>query len=236
LFLDQFGGEKDSSHTRAGILEMEEWPENQLLAFERELLGFYVSAHPLTKFERVLRTYAARTTANLHELRDQEEVSLGGIVGSFKAIVTKKGDRMAFVGLEDLDGRCEVIVFPELFKSSANLIQKDSAVFVRGRVNAREDTPKVIAEEIIPLEDVKEKMAKVISIDLLTAGIDLGTLKRLKELLSQHPGKTPVHISFRDASGRKTVLDSGEAFKVQSSTELLDSLEKLVGTDAVKFK
>ncbi|OGW88944.1 MAG: DNA polymerase III subunit alpha [Omnitrophica bacterium RIFCSPLOWO2_01_FULL_50_24] len=217
------------------VLEIEEWPEHELLAYEREMLGFYVSAHPLAKFEKILRTFASVTTSHLSELRDQTELTIGGIIHSTKEIVTKRGDRMAFIGLEDLDGRCEVVVFPEVFKSSIDLLQKDKCVYIRGKANVREDIPKVIAEEIIPLEEVKKKKVKVISIDLLTAGLDLTTLEKLKEILTSYPGATPVHLHFRDSHGRKTVLHSGDQFSVESDDPLFEKLETLLGAEAIKI-
>ena len=234
--MDQFGDSSEALTQDLKIPELEEWPESQLLGYERELLGFYVSAHPLAKHERLLVTYATTATSNLSELKDQEELTIGGIVSTIREIVTKRGDRMAFVGLEDLDGRCEVIVFPDLFKSSASLLQKDSILFIRGKVNAREDTPKVIAEELIPIDEVEKKLTKVVSIDLLTAGLELETLKKLKEILMNHPGKTPVYIRFRDPGGRRIVLHSGEDLKVETGQSLFEQLEQLLGTNAVKIR
>src|SRR3989338_8502581 len=177
--LDQLDQHQTSPGMGDSVPDLEEWPESQLLGYERELLGFYVSAHPLSKFEKVLRTYTSATTLTLAELKDQEELTIGGIVSTIKEITTKKGDRMAFVGLEDLDGRCEIVVFPEVFRSSITLLHKDATIFIRGKINLRDDTPKVLAEEIIPIEDVEKRLTKVISIDLLTAGLDLEMLKKL---------------------------------------------------------
>lgn len=234
--MDQLGDFSESDSQSIKVPDIEEWPESQLLGYERELIGFYISAHPLAKHEKLLRTYATVTTSNLSELKDQEELTIGGIVNTIKEITTKRGDRMAFVGLEDLDGRCEVVIFPELFKSSVNLLQKDVAIFIRGKVNAREDTPKVIAEEVIPIEDAEKKFTKVVSIDLLTAGLELDTLKKLKEILLRHPGKTPVYIHFRDPGGHRTIFHSGEDLKVETGQPLFEQLEQLLGANAVKIR
>ncbi|MBI3999407.1 MAG: DNA polymerase III subunit alpha, partial [Candidatus Omnitrophica bacterium] len=141
--LDQLDQHQISPGMGDSVPDLEEWPESQLLGYERELLGFYVSAHPLSKFEKVLKTYTSATTLTLAELKDQEELTIGGIVSTIKEITTKKGDRMAFVGLEDLDGRCEIVVFPEVFRSSITLLHKDATIFIRGKINLRDDTPKV---------------------------------------------------------------------------------------------
>ncbi len=231
--LDSSDGFKEHMHDAPDI---EEWPENELLAHEREMLGFFVSTHPLARFENVLKTYASTTTANLNDLSDQAGVSMGGIVNSAKEIITKRGDKMAFVNFEDLNGSCEIVVFPDLYKTAYQLLGKDSIIFVRGRANAREDTVKIIAEEIIPLEDVKKKMTKVVSIDLMTAGLDPALLSQLKSVFAEHKGMTPVHLNFRDSTGKATTLDSGDNCRVEVTDEFFEKIEKIVGSNMIKIR
>ncbi len=216
--------------------DIEEWPESQLLAFERELLGFYVTTHPLTKYEKILKAYATAATDTLAEFRDQEEVTLGGVVDALKEITTKKGDRMAFLTLQDLSGSCEVVVFPELYKSSAALMHKDATVFIRGKINSRDDIPKVIAEEVVPLDEVKRRFTRLISIDLHTAGLDPDLLQKLKDILAKHKGKVPVYLNFRDPTGRAAVIQPGDELRVESTDALFSAIESLVGENAVKIR
>lgn len=218
------------------IPDADEWPESQLLGFEREMIGFYVSTHPLARYEQMLKVYATASTATLAESGDQSSVAMGGIINSVKEIVTKRGDKMAFVAMEDLSGNCEVVVFPDLYKKATGLIQKDSAVFINGRVNLRDENAKLIAEEIISLEEVRRKRTRCVSIDLLTAGLDLEVLKQLKDVLVQYKGSVPVQLSFRDASGRSTVLDSGESYQVETTDQFFADLGKLLGASAVKIR
>ncbi len=231
-----------SSSSGTGLAEgfqapdIPEWPESQLLAFERELLGFYVTTHPLTKYEKTLKAYATASTDTLAEFRDQEEVTIGGVVDGLKEITTKKGDRMGFLTLQDLSGSCEIVVFPELYRSAAVLMHKDATVFIRGRVNSRDDIPKVIAEEVVPLDEVKRRFTRLISIDLHTAGLDPVLLERLKEILSKHKGKVPVYLSFRDPSGRAAVIQPGDELRVETTDELFSAIESLVGENAVKIR
>ncbi|PIQ86034.1 MAG: DNA polymerase III subunit alpha [Candidatus Omnitrophica bacterium CG11_big_fil_rev_8_21_14_0_20_45_26] len=233
--LDHLGAD-DLTKTGLAFPDTEEWPENQLLAYEREMLGFYVSTHPLARYEKLLGTYGTTAAASMHEISDQSYASIGGIINSIKEIITKKGDKMGFVALEDLTGNCEVVVFPDLYKTASGLLVKDKLVFINGRVNSREDTAKMIAEEIIPLEEVREKKTKCISIDLLTAGLDMALLNQLRDVLQQHRGQVPVYLSFRDTSGRSTVLDSGESYKVDTSDQLFEELERLLGQNMVKIR
>ena len=218
------------------IPSIPEWPESQKLAYERELIGFYVTSHPLSRFGKVLKNYASASTDTLAEFKDQAEVTLGGIIDNLKEILTKKGDKMAFVTLQDLSGSCEVIVFPELYKSAAKLVQKDSCIFVRGKINAREDVAKILAEEIVDMEDVKSRFTRSICIDLQTAGLDPNLLKEIRGILSTHQGNTPVYLSFRDHQGKTALMHSGENLKVKTTDELLGALEKLVGENSVKIR
>lgn len=224
-----------SSFAQFQIPDIPEWPESQLLAFERELLGFYVTTHPLSKYEKTLKNYATASTDTLTEFHDQEEVTIGGVIDAVKEIVTKKGDKMGFLTLQDLSGSCEVVVFPELYRTSASLIRKDTAIFLRGRVNSRDDVPKIIAEEIVSLEEVRKRFTRLLSIDLHTAGLDADMLQKIKEILSRHRGKVPVHLSFRDPGGRVAVLQPGEEFRVETKDELFQALESLLGENTVKI-
>ncbi len=236
--LSFFGGTEGESHFEAQTEtpDIPEWPESQVLAFERELLGFYVTRHPLSRYEKTLKNYATASTDTLGEFRDQEEVTLGGVVDAIKEITTKKGDRMGFLTLQDLSGSCEVVVFPELYRSNANLLKKDTTVFIRGKINSRDDTPKVIAEEIVPLDEVKKRFTRLISIDLHTAGLDPEVLGRLREILGAHKGRVPVYLSFRDPSGKTAVLQPGEDLRVETTDELFEAIESLLGENAVKIR
>ena len=218
------------------VPDIPEWPENQRLAFERELIGFYVTSHPVSKYAKILKNYASAATDTLAEMRDQSEVSIGGLIDAIKEIFTKKGDKMGFVTLQDLHGSCDVVVFPELYKSAQDLLKKDEPVFVRGKINARDDVPKIIAEEIVSMEQVQARFTKAITIDLQTIGLDSGLLKEIQDILIKYQGTTPVFLTFRDPAGRSAVLSSGEKLRVKTSDELLSTLERLVGENAVKIR
>lgn len=229
------GGAVDES-LEGDVPDIPEWPEGQLLAYERELTGFYVSAHPLSKHTKILKNYATATTETLSEFKDQAEVSIGGIVDGVREILTKKGDKMAFVNLQDLHGNCEVVVFPEAYKTYQALIKKDSTVFVKGKINLRDDVPKILADEIILLDDVKKRWTKLIHVDLNTIGLDAVLLAQIKKALQLAKGMVPVYLSFKDAHGKMVTLHAGEDLKVQPKDELFEALEEIVGESNVKIK
>ncbi len=234
-----FSGESEESGFQGGegaVPGIPEWPESQKLGYERELIGFYVTAHPLSKYSKVLKNHATALTDNLAEFQDQTEVTIGGVIDSLKEILTKKGDKMAFVTLQDLRGTCEIVVFPETYSKSRLLMVKDAAIFVRGKINARDDTPKILAEEIVAMDEVQARFTRYISIDLQTAGLDKDLLKQIKNVLSANKGSTPVYFSFKDPAGKSAVLQAGDDLKVKTTDELLSALEALSGENSVKIR
>jgi len=236
-FFESNGGGPEGFHDQqATVPDIPEWPENQKLAYERELIGFYVSSHPLSKYAKILKSYATATTANLSEFSHQAEVTIGGIIDTIKEILTKKGDKMAFISLQDLNGSCETVVFPSVYKEAGILLQKDALIFVKGKIDARDDTAKLLADEIIPLDEVPKRYTRMIAINIKTAGLGTDVLKEVRRILLQHKGNTPVYITLQDPKGRMTVLDSGDNLKVETSDVLFEELERLLGENCVKIR
>ncbi len=163
-------------------------------------------------------------------------MTIGGIIDTMKEILTKKGDKMAFLSLQDLNGACETVVFPTVFKAAGALLQKDALVFVKGKVDARDDVAKLLADEIIPLEEVPKRYTRMIAINLKTAGLGSETLREVRRILMAHKGGTPVYLTLQDPQGRMTVLDSGADLKVAVSDILFDELEHLLGENSVKIR
>jgi DNA polymerase-3 subunit alpha len=216
------------------IPDIKEWPEPQLLAFEKGLLGFYISSHPLVRYEKSLKLYTTSTTKTIGQLHDGNEVSMGGIITKAKYTFTKKtGDKMAILRLEDLKGTIDVLVFPRSFKLAEKNIAEDAMVFVRGRVNLREDTPKIIAEEILPLEDARNKYTQALSIELITTGLEKDTLAKLSEIFKKYKGNTPVYINFMTSEKKKVQMAAGKGLSVVPTDELISEIENLIGEGTV---
>ncbi len=216
------------------VPDIKEWPEPQLLAFEKGLLGFYISSHPLVRYEKSLKLYTTATTKTIGQLHDGDEVSMGGIITKAKYTFTKKtGDKMAILRLEDLKGTIDVLVFPRSFKLAEKNIAEDAMIFVRGRVNLREDTPKIIAEEILPLEDARNKYTQALSIELITTGLEKDTLAKLSEIFKKYKGNTPVYINFTTSEKKKVQMAAGKGLFVVPTDELISEIENLIGEGAV---
>ncbi|MFH1593638.1 MAG: DNA polymerase III subunit alpha [Candidatus Omnitrophota bacterium] len=236
-FFDSFDMQESFQKTFQEVPEIPEWPENQLLAHEKEMLGFYITKHPLASYERLLTNYSSYQIAALGTLRDGEEVRLGGILSKVKNTVTRKaGEKMAIVSLEDLTGSVETLIFPRTFAKFSSLVRVDSMIFITGRINLREDEPKLIAEDIFPLEEVKSKFTKAILIKLSTPGLEKSFLSGLKDILVRHKGKVPVLLSFQGASGKRVNMSAGRNYTVAMDDLLVEELENLCGSDCVGFK
>ncbi|MEA3560629.1 MAG: DNA polymerase III subunit alpha, partial [Candidatus Omnitrophota bacterium] len=159
-FFDAFEDQKTFRDDFQEIPDISEWSESQLLVFEREMLGFYITGHPLTKYEKFLEDYSTNSTIDLIHYGDQAEVTIGGIIDRVKEITTKRGEKMAFMAIEDLKGVAEGIVFPEAFKRLSKYINKDSLVFLNGKVSLRDEEPKIMVDEIVPFRDAPTHFIK----------------------------------------------------------------------------
>jgi len=236
-FFDTFEQEHDFQKTFQETPNIPEWPENQLLAYEKELLGFYVTRHPLARFEKMLKIYSTASTTTLERLHDGDEVLLGGIINKAKVTVTRKtGEKMAIVNLEDLNGTIEVLVFPSTYSKFSTMIRQDTIVFVKGRVSLREDEPKIIASEITPVDSAKAKYTKALSIDLSTLGLEKDALENLKKVLSRYPGRIPVYLNLVNAKGECVNLSLDRGLSVEPHDGLISDIEKIFGKDVVKVR
>jgi DNA polymerase-3 subunit alpha len=214
-----------------------EWEESQLLAAEKEVIGFYITGHPLTRYERQLRLYALANTQTLGEFQDGEKVSLGGMVFKTRLQTTRKGDRMAFVTIEDVQGQVDVIVFPEVYKEfGAALELTDQPVLVRGIIDWGEDSPKIIADRIVSLAEAAERLSPQVHINLHTLGLTHDTLGQLKGILQASPGGSPVYLHLLFPDEREVVLLSEERLQVAPSEALVQDIESLFGQEVVHFE
>ncbi|HAP67102.1 MAG TPA: DNA polymerase III subunit alpha [Nitrospinae bacterium] len=213
-----------------------EWTEKELLSFEKEALGFYISGHPLSRFEKEVKHFTNSNTQNLQEIKNGREISIAGIISKYRTQVTKKGDKMAFVTLEDLNGSAEVIVFPDVFKASGNLIEGEEPVLIKGNISAEEDSTKIIAREIFPLTNIGERFSSNVHINLKAVGLEKDMLIRLKEILSSSKGKNALylHLFFPDKSQINIGVD--KKFQVSTTESMVKEIENLFGDEAVYFE
>jgi DNA polymerase-3 subunit alpha len=212
-----------------------EWDKKVLLTFEREMLGLYVSDHPLFGLEHILAGSADHTIATVHAeaTGEPQSVTLAGIISSVNRRVTKAGAPWAQVVLEDLEGSIEVMFFPATYAQVALVIAEDAVVSIKGRTDAREDTVKLIASDVTMLDTtIGPRGPIVVSVSLARCTPPM--IDRLKDVLSAHPGTTEVQLRLLhgDRDKNKTVR-LGDQFRVAASAALMGDLKALLGPTAV---
>jgi DNA polymerase III subunit alpha len=208
-----------------------EFDKRARLAHEKEMLGLYVSEHPLMGAERGLRRHIECTLTELKELREGEMRVVGGVVTALSRRYTKRGDLMATFVLEDLGAALEVMVFPKTMTSYGHVLEEDAIVCVKGRLDLRDDDPKIIAMEVTQPELVLDGGPPV-RIRVKRAALNNEKVERLKEILRIHPGDSAVYVHLEGAD-RTTVLQLADEYLVDSSNGLYADLRVLLGADCI---
>jgi len=228
--------------------EINEHPKKNLLAMEKEMIGLYISGHPLEEYELELKSSVTVTTADLltdiesetqnmgnNPELDGKKVTMGGIITSVKQKTTKTNNMMAFVELEDLYGTLEIIVFPKTYERFKNLLLQDSIVLVGGRISQKEEeAAKIICDTVAPL---KKYMGKKLYIKINTE-LQPGIIEKLETLLIEHRGIQPV-ILVNEADGpkgKRQVIKVDSSIWVDINDILLNDLKEVAGQDCVVAK
>lgn len=238
LFASSAEAEPECSPLAHLHLEDREWPRKQLLAHERDMLGLYVSGHPLDGAEHILRRWAPAPIASLIDAAPAEgEVRISGMVAKVERRVTKKGDAWAIATIEDLDAAVEVLFFPRAYGALCEDLVEDAVVLVKGRVNWREEKMSVIAGALVPLDVTGEADAAgrgagatavgapVMMLRAETAALTPQLVTRLKETLAEHKGSTLVRLTV--VSGEQETVFALDEYPVDPTPQLRTALRAL---------
>jgi DNA polymerase-3 subunit alpha len=214
------------------ISNLPEWPQHELLAHEKELLGFYVTGHPLTPFAPILETYALANTAKLAELPNRSLTRIGGLIAAVQNGVSKKsGKPYSMVTLEDLEGSVQVLCMNENYDRYRELLVPNKAILVVGEVNASDEKPKIFPQEILPLEDAPRRYTRQVHLRLHTAHLKPEHLDAVRELVAAHPGKCPLLLCFMRPGGEVIFVDTNERFSVTPSLKLQQEADARFGEE-----
>jgi len=209
------------------------WNQSYALALEKEMLGFYVSGHPLKKFASEVRTFSTVSLDKIKEYRDKSQVRVCGIVTECKNIMDKKNKPMAFVTLEDFSGSCEIIVFSSVYEKYRDLLQPDAMITVSGRTNTREDEEtKILCDEVVPLDQVWEQYGKNLYLSMQLMGVDDPLLNQVTEIIKQNPGSCNLFIKLQLPEHKRQTIRSRK-LKVKPTPDLMTKLRTLLGQDNV---
>ena len=214
--------------------DVPEWEERQLLAAEKETLGFYVSGHPLATYLEKLREICSADTASLENRPAGEEVTLGGLIAGLRHMRSKKGDPWAIVQLEDLHGFVDLMIFPETYGRVSDRMHTDAAVFVRGRVLTEENAPpKIAVSDLVALDTLEVKLPEnlIVRIRLGANGSGEGAPQRLADLFHRKPGRSNVRLEIIREGDFRITLEP--VMKVRPDKEFLSEVETICGKGSV---
>jgi DNA polymerase-3 subunit alpha len=217
--------------------EVAEWPQHELLAAEKELLGFYVTGHPLTPYADILEKYTLHNSVTAKELPTRSLTRLGGLITAVQSGFSKKTNKpYAMVTLEDLHGSLSMLCLNENYDKHRELLVPNRAVLVVGEVNNAEDKPKIFPQEILPLEDAPKKYTKQVHFRLHTAHLKDESFDALRQLAEAHPGKCPLFLCFIRPAGEIIFVQTHERWFVTPSMALQKAVDDLFGEDTYYAK
>jgi DNA polymerase-3 subunit alpha len=205
-----------------------------MLAYEKQVLGFYVTSNPLSHHAELINLYSTLDTSKLADFRQDRQIVIGGMITKVRYHLTKRGrntgSKMAVFLLEDLQGQTEVVLFPDVLDRFAGLLIQDSVIFVNGKVDHRRGQPNIIAAELITLDQVREKLAAKVRIRLDAEQITEEKVATIKSICQHHRGKSPVYVAIRTNKGRVDAK-ADKDLSVNPDIDFCRKMKQLVGPE-----
>jgi DNA polymerase-3 subunit alpha len=219
------------------LIRCPEWPQRELLAAEKELLGFYVTGHPLTPFASLLERYSLTNATTLGQLPNRSMTRMGGLVAAAQQGVSKKTNKpYATATLEDLHGSVQVLCLNEAYDRFRELLVVNQAVLVIGEVNAGDEKPRLFVQEILPLEQAPAKYTRQVHLRLQAAHLSTDRLAAVQALVAGHPGKCPLFLCVEMVGGELVFIEANERFAVLPSLAFQRAVEELLGEGSYHAK
>ena len=230
---DLFGAANATSSISGVVLDIPvtEWEKMMLLSYEREMLGLYVSDHPLLGVEHVLRSVTDFSISQIAEVGHDQIITIGGLITQIQRKVSKQGTPWAIVTVEDLEGAVDVLFFSNAYAAHGVNLVEDRIVAIRGRVDKREEQARISALDLT-LPDLNRIPTGPLIISMEMARCTPPVIDRMKEILRAHPGAREVHLRLADGE-KKTVLKLDEGLKVTASPSLSADLKTVLGPDCL---
>jgi DNA polymerase III subunit alpha len=215
---------------------VDDWTPQELLKGEKETLGFYISGHPLLRYEDALKDFATVDVDRMSNLHHGTQVVIGGMVMELNARTTKKGDRFGLFHLEDQFGSIKVVAWPDVFGKANGLMQNDTAILVKGRLEIDDGgTMTIIADEIQSLENIRERSARSVVVRFNVESITTERLESLYGLLDTHRGDSTVIFEVELNDGSRARVQPNQFVRVKVTPELTNSIKEVMGECAVEL-
>jgi DNA polymerase-3 subunit alpha len=215
------------------------WPQESLLAFEKDVLGCYVTSNPLLRYEEILRTLSSATVDRMPDLQDGSEVTIGGMISGLRAMIQKTGknagQKYVMFKFADLTGSCEAVCFAGDFEKNRDHLLNDAIVFCAGRVGFREDTPSLRVSTVTPMEKAREMLAGSVRLTVASTGLEEDLLQEVQDVIRSHPGPCPVFFEVEVPGGRKVLVKTANEHFVSPSERFFADIEGVLGTGHVRL-
>lgn len=239
ISLFDMGGDSMSqtAESNLDIQEVRDFDDLEKLSHEAELMGIYISGHPLDRYKNLMEELSTMPIANVQDFLGSDQkrsMTLAGQISGRKNILTKKGDKMCFATLEDLSGKIECIVFPKVFAEYEMILNTDEPVLVEGFVNLQESPRKIFADKILKLKEHSENKITGVRINVDLNDLTEMKLNKLRQVLLSYRGATPMHMIF-EGPGGKARLPLGEEFLINPTPQMAHQINEVFNRDAVKF-
>ena len=217
--------------------EIPEWTIQERLNREKELLGFYISGHPLDKFEKDIQLFSNLDWTEPSSFEENKEIRTAAIVSQVKTHIDRKGKFMAFLTLEDRYNSFEVVVFSSVYEKFGDFLSKGEMVFVIGKVSSStEESFKLICDEIMPLEEVRNRLAGSIKITINTNNISPEQIEAIHRLVKENPGLVPLIFEICTNGNGEGLLMKSQKFQVLLSDDFIRKIQEIVGKDSIRVR
>ncbi len=230
-----FDGPDLETHSDRSFTTPSDWDYSTKLAKEKEALGFYLSGHPLAEFRSFLEKVAPGGAARLGDLPGDSQGFLGGVIEEIRAIRSRKGEPLHFLRIEDYTGSMEVIVFADVYARFERYLFKGALALVRGRIAREPDQVRLVAEDVMFLEEAAQKLATSVRLHLSVEGFSRELLSDLRQLFKSQPGSCPVYLHFNIGQHTEVIQRLPPPFNVYPARDLIREITRRFGESSLEI-
>jgi len=231
-----FGGGDEIQLKEPELPNLKPWSEKETLSAERKVIGFYLTNHPLRRYELEYNSFASIHLGETEDIEEKSDVRVCGVITELKTKIDKSGKTMAFFKLDDLTGSCECLMFSKTYLEFGHLLEEEESIFAVGNLESSGDAIKVQVSKVIPLKNVANELAGSLKLIVNKSKIDSGRLSEIKKILIENEGNIPVYINLLE-----NVFDKGRLFnlgsiRVKINSNLINNLLEILGEDSIILK
>jgi len=231
-----FGDIQEAVISEPKLAPINAWTEKETLSQERKVIGFYLSDHPLRKYETEYKSFATVHLGETEDIKDMVDVKICGVITDLKTKIDKSGKPMAFFKLDDFTGSCECLMFSKVYAEYQSFIEEEETVYIVGDLESSGDSIKMQVKKVLPLKKAANELTESLRLIINKDKIAPEKLLDLKKILISSEGNIPVFIQLSENGNNKGKLFSLSNIRIKLTDELLKSLNKLLGEDSVILK